>query len=123
MAVYDRIGVTYTTTRNPDPRIDAAIRRALGAARSVVNVGAGAGSYEPRDRHVLAIEPTEDQRTIQVRQVLPGVRFAGLGTEQQALPRLVHGPILPSTGRAIGTFLRLFLPTDVKFSAGLGVLY
>ena len=46
-------------------------------------------------RHALAIEPTEDQRTIQVRQVLPGIRFAGLGTEQQALPGLVHGPILP----------------------------
>jgi hypothetical protein len=44
-------------------------------------------------RHALAIEPSEDQRTIQVRQVLAGIRFAGLGTEQQALPCLVHGPI------------------------------
>src|SRR5436190_13414707 len=58
MAVYDRIGVTYAQTRRPDPRIDAAIRRALGDAESVVNVGAGAGSYEP-PQTVLAVEPSE----------------------------------------------------------------
>jgi SAM-dependent methyltransferase len=57
MAVYDRIGVTYAETRRPDPRIEAAIRRALGGARSVVNVGAGAGSYEPPET-VLAVEPS-----------------------------------------------------------------
>lgn len=57
MAVYDRIGRTYAETRRPDPRIDAAIRRALGGARSVVNVGAGAGSYEPPET-VLAVEPS-----------------------------------------------------------------
>ena len=58
IAVYDRIGVTYAQTRRPDPRIDAAIRRALGDAESVVNVGAGAGSYEP-PQTVLAVEPSE----------------------------------------------------------------
>jgi SAM-dependent methyltransferase len=57
MAVYDRIGVTYAETRRPDPRIEAALRRALGDARSVVNVGAGAGSYEPPET-VLAVEPS-----------------------------------------------------------------
>jgi SAM-dependent methyltransferase len=57
MAVYDRIGTTYRKTRQPDPRIDAAIRRALGGARSVVSVGAGAGSYEPPET-VLAVEPS-----------------------------------------------------------------
>jgi SAM-dependent methyltransferase len=57
MPVYDRIGVTYAQTRRPDPRIDAAIRRALAGARSVVNVGAGAGSYEPPET-VLAVEPS-----------------------------------------------------------------
>jgi SAM-dependent methyltransferase len=57
MAVYDRIGLTYAETRRPDPRIDAAIRRALGGARSVVNVGAGSGSYEPPET-VLAVEPS-----------------------------------------------------------------
>jgi SAM-dependent methyltransferase len=57
-ALYDRLGVGYTTTRNEDPRIAAAIHSALGDARSVVNVGAGAGSYEPADRRLVAIEPS-----------------------------------------------------------------
>src|SRR4051794_19887027 len=55
---YDRIGTTYTTSRRADPRIEAAIRAALGDARSVVNVGAGMGAYEPVDRDVIAIEPS-----------------------------------------------------------------
>jgi SAM-dependent methyltransferase len=57
-ALYDRIGRTYTTTRREDPRIAAAIHGALGDAVTVVNVGAGAGSYEPADRKVVAIEPS-----------------------------------------------------------------
>ena len=56
---YDRIGGGYSTTRRADPRIEARIHRALGDAGSVVNVGAGAGSYEPRDREVVAVEPSE----------------------------------------------------------------
>jgi SAM-dependent methyltransferase len=57
-ALYDRIGRTYTTTRREDPRLAAAIHGALGDAVTVVNVGAGTGSYEPRDRKVVAIEPS-----------------------------------------------------------------
>lgn len=57
-ARYDRIGVGYARTRREDPRYRAAILRALGSARSVVNVGAGTGSYEPRDRRVIAVEPS-----------------------------------------------------------------
>jgi SAM-dependent methyltransferase len=57
-AVYDRIGRTYTSTRRPDPRIAAAIMHGLGSAKSVVNVGAGAGAYEPADRAVVAVEPS-----------------------------------------------------------------
>jgi SAM-dependent methyltransferase len=57
-SVYDRIGRAYTRTRQPDPRIAAAIRAALGDARTLVNVGAGAGAYEPRDRRVVAVEPS-----------------------------------------------------------------
>ena len=56
---YDVIGAQYAATRREDPRIAALIRTALGEARTIVNVGAGAGSYEPRDRDVLAIEPSE----------------------------------------------------------------
>lgn len=56
---YDRIGRGYSEVRRPDPRIAARIDTALGAARSVLNVGAGAGSYEPDDREVTAVEPSE----------------------------------------------------------------
>jgi SAM-dependent methyltransferase len=56
---YDAIGTEYALTRREDPRVAGLIQAALGNARTVVNVGAGAGSYEPRDRHVLAIEPSE----------------------------------------------------------------
>jgi SAM-dependent methyltransferase len=57
-ALYDRIGAGYTLARQPDPRIAARIHAALGDTRSVVNVGAGAGSYEPHDRAVVAVEPS-----------------------------------------------------------------
>jgi SAM-dependent methyltransferase len=57
MTVYDAIGTTYTSTRRPDPRIGARIADALGDASSVINVGAGAGSYET-SRVVLAVEPS-----------------------------------------------------------------
>ena len=57
--VYDDIGRTYGTTRREDPRIAAAIHGALGDARTVVNVGAGTGNYEPTDRAVVAVEPSE----------------------------------------------------------------
>lgn len=55
-ALYDAIGRGYRTLRRPDPRIEANIQKALGPARSVLNVGAGAGSYEPNDRRVVAVE-------------------------------------------------------------------
>lgn len=57
-AVYDTIGVNYADLRRPDPRIAALIERALGSAETVLNVGAGAGSYEPTARQVTALEPS-----------------------------------------------------------------
>lgn len=57
MITYDTIGATYAITRRPDPRIGALIGAALGDARSVINVGAGTGSYEP-PQTVLAVEPS-----------------------------------------------------------------
>ena len=66
--LYDRIGRTYTGTRRPDPRIAAAIWDALGDARTVLNVGAGAGAYEPTDREVVALEPSE----VMIAQRPPG---------------------------------------------------
>ncbi|HWI96897.1 MAG TPA: class I SAM-dependent methyltransferase [Solirubrobacterales bacterium] len=57
-AAYDEIGVNYSDFRRADPRIEARVWAALGDARSVANIGAGTGSYEPRDREVIAIEPS-----------------------------------------------------------------
>jgi SAM-dependent methyltransferase len=56
--VYDRIGGQYRRGRQEDPRIAARIWAALQDASPVVNVGAGSGSYEPRDRQVVAVEPS-----------------------------------------------------------------
>lgn len=56
---YERIGVRYSTARRPDPRIADLIVSALGDANSVVNIGAGTGSYEPTDRCVVAVEPSQ----------------------------------------------------------------
>jgi SAM-dependent methyltransferase len=57
-SVYDRIGLSYSQVRRPDPRFEAAIWNALGSAKSILNVGAGSGSYEPVDREVTAVEPS-----------------------------------------------------------------
>ncbi len=58
-AVYDELGEGYARRRRADPRIASTILSALGDARTVVNVGAGAGSYEPTDRAVVAVEPSD----------------------------------------------------------------
>jgi SAM-dependent methyltransferase len=61
--LYDTIGASYTVTRRTDPRIAARIWAELGDSRTVLNVGAGTGSYEPPDRQVLAVEPSELMRS------------------------------------------------------------
>ncbi|OXS95751.1 class I SAM-dependent methyltransferase [Pandoraea apista] len=61
-ANYGAIGEGYTAYRQPDPHIEGFVRRALGCARLVLNVGAGAGSYEPVDREVTAVEPSASMR-------------------------------------------------------------
>ncbi|MCX5231113.1 MerR family transcriptional regulator [Streptomyces sp. NBC_00233] len=60
--LYDAIGGAYTATRRTDPRIAAQIWGSLGDARTVLNVGAGTGSYEPADRDVTAVEPSAVMR-------------------------------------------------------------
>ncbi len=57
---YDTIGVDYSDLRKPDSRIEQAVTEALGPAESILNVGAGAGSYEPADRCVTAVEPSAE---------------------------------------------------------------
>jgi SAM-dependent methyltransferase len=68
VALYDTIGKNYTDLRQPDPSIERAIYRALGDAVSVLNVGAGCGSYEPLDRSVVSVE----QSMTMIRQRPPG---------------------------------------------------
>ncbi len=86
-SIYDRIGVGYALTRRPDPRIADRIIQALGDSASVVNVGAGTGSYEPRDRMVIAVEPSATM----IRQRLVGSAPVVQGAAD-ALP-LVDGAV------------------------------
>ncbi|MFB6634860.1 class I SAM-dependent methyltransferase [Streptomyces sp. NPDC056362] len=58
-ATYDRIGIGYQNVRRTDPRLAALIHQALGGSRTVVNIGAGAGSYEPADMEVTAVDPSQ----------------------------------------------------------------
>jgi SAM-dependent methyltransferase len=77
--VYDKTGAGYSLTRRPDPRIAARILEALGDSASVVNVGAGTGSYEPQDRWVVAVEPSATmtrQRAADAAPVIQGVAEA-----------------------------------------------
>jgi len=92
--LYDVIGIDYHRLRRPDPRIAAHVDAALGTARSVLNVGAGAGSYEPRDRRVVAVEPS---RTM-IRQRPPDA-----------------APVVQATGTALPV-------RDAAFDAALAVL-
>jgi SAM-dependent methyltransferase len=71
--LYDTIGATYTVTRRTEPRIAEQIWAALGDARTVLNVGAGTGSYEPPDRHVLAVEPSALMRAQRPPRAAPCV--------------------------------------------------
>ncbi len=58
--LYDTIGLNYADLRKPDHRIARRIETALGNAKSVLNVGAGTGSYEPSNRQITAIEPSTE---------------------------------------------------------------
>lgn len=74
--LYDSIGPTYAVTRRSEPRIAARIWAALGDARTVLNVGAGTGSYEPSDRDVLAVEPSVVMRAQRPADAAPCVAGA-----------------------------------------------
>jgi SAM-dependent methyltransferase len=75
-AAYDRIGRGFGDVRRPDPRIAKAIWAALGDASSVINVGAGAGSYEPSDREVIAVEPSALMIAQRPRDAAPAIQAA-----------------------------------------------
>lgn len=74
-AKYDSIGINYSELRKPDPRIAALIAQALGTAETILNVGAGSGSYEPTARQVTAVEPSTQmirQRSAKTARVVQG---------------------------------------------------
>ncbi len=72
--LYEHIGGGYGRHRRPDPRIAARLADALGDAETVVNVGAGAGSYEPRDRRAVAVEPSTVMLAQRKGSSVPAVR-------------------------------------------------
>ncbi|WP_231735476.1 class I SAM-dependent methyltransferase [Novosphingobium sp. CCH12-A3] len=78
-ARYDTIGINYEQLRKPDYRIAAQINLALGAASTVLNVGAGTGSYEPSDRQVTAVEPSIEMIRKRHANAAPAVQASADG--------------------------------------------
>lgn len=73
--LYDKIGTRYSQYRKPDSRIEAAILREIGDRQRILNLGAGAGAYEPADRDVVALEPSAvmiSQRSANTAPVVQG---------------------------------------------------
>jgi SAM-dependent methyltransferase len=79
--IYDKLGVGYAKTRREDPVIAARIEEALGDAATIVNVGAGAGSYEPAGREVVAIEPSAEMIAQRPAGAAPAIQ-----ADAEALP-------------------------------------
>jgi SAM-dependent methyltransferase len=104
--IYDTIGQGYAGLRQPDPRIARAIHDALGNARTVLNVGAGTGSYEPADRKVTALEPS----TAMIAQRPPGTAPVHQGVAE-------HMPFADDAFDAAMAVLTIHHWTD--FPAGL----
>jgi SAM-dependent methyltransferase len=73
-ARYDEIGCDYATTRREDPRLRDRVLSALGDSGTIVNVGAGSGSYEPRGRYVIAIEPSDVMAAQRPAELVPAIR-------------------------------------------------
>ncbi len=79
---YDRFGQKYSGQRRTDPRIAAYVMAALGDAQTILNVGAGAGSYEPEDRYVVAVEPSATMRA----QRMANQKVPAINAKADALP-------------------------------------
>ncbi len=145
--LYDTIGVGYRRFRQPDVRIEQALHEPLRGAIRIVNVGAGAGSYEPRDRDVVGVEPSLEMVTQRPPGSAPAVRavaselpftdasfdagmavltvhhwrdpWAGL----HELRRVVRGPVVVLTFddqvHAVQWLVAEYLPTMVRFDRDL----
>jgi len=79
--LYEEHASSYARTRRPDPRIAAVVEGALGDAKTVVNVGAGTGSYEPQGRAVTAVEPSAEMISQRPAGAAPAVQASA-----EALP-------------------------------------
>jgi ubiquinone/menaquinone biosynthesis C-methylase UbiE len=79
---YDKYGQQYSGHRQTDPEIAKYIYSALGKAKTVINIGAGAGSYEPHDRYVIAVEPSATMRV----QRLKNHRSPAVNAMAETLP-------------------------------------
>jgi SAM-dependent methyltransferase len=108
VTTYDGIGATYGQTRRPDPRIAGNIHAALGDAATVINVGAGTGSYEP-PQTALAVEPSS---------VMIAQRPAGSAPALQASAEAI--PVADDAADAVMALLTVHHWTDVE--AGIGEL-
>jgi hypothetical protein len=86
--LYDMIGTHYSNYRRPDPRIASTLHAELGQALSIVNIGAGVGSYEPRDQALVAMEPSRVMISQRAKRGLPVVQARG---------NLFHSGTLPLT--------------------------
>ncbi|WP_155057864.1 class I SAM-dependent methyltransferase [Streptomyces blattellae] len=102
MAIYDSIGATYGGTRRPDPRIAVKIHEALGDAATVINVGAGTGSYEP-PQTTLAVEPSA---------VMIAQRAAGSAQAVQASAEAI--PLADDAADAVMALLTVHHWTDLE---------
>ena len=89
-ALYDTIGQDYRCYRQPDPRIRDAIVHRLGDARTVVNIGAGTGSYEPSDRLVVAVEPSMVMIRQRTHDAAPAVQAGDIAQRPTSAP--LKGP-------------------------------
>jgi SAM-dependent methyltransferase len=108
VTAYDGIGTTYSRTRRPDPRIAGHIHAALGEAATVINIGAGTGSYEP-PQTVLAVEPSS---------VMIAQRPAGSAPALQASAESI--PLADDSADAVMALLTVHHWTDVE--AGIAEL-
>lgn len=134
---YEAGGQGYALRRQTDPRIAALVHAALGDARTVLNVGAGAGSYEPRDRYVTAVEPSAAMRAQRPPQLAPAIdataerlpfdddsfdaamatvtvhQWADLGSGLREMRRVSRGPVVILTFDAqalAGFWLNEYVP-------------
>jgi hypothetical protein len=108
-AAYDQIGLGYGEVRQSDPRIAARIEAALGDARTVLNIGAGTGSYEPVDRKVIAVEPSAEMIRVSRERVLvlsfDGPAMAAMWMVRDYIPRLleIHTELMPPIAELTAT--------------------